>query len=96
MTRSLQWTLPAVGDDAWFERPIVGRTVALAMLVDGMKTAAAIYGEDPEAAIEHLETVCARIGQDIDDLQDMALEPERDLGEAMLQLMRDGAPQGGQ
>ena len=34
--------------------------------------AAEIYGEDPEAAIGLMETVCARIDQDIDDLQDAA------------------------
>ena len=73
---------------------VVGRTVALALLVDGMKAAAEVYGEDPETAIARMEAVCARINRDVDDLQDAALEPERDLAQAILQLMIAGAAQG--
>ncbi|MEZ4389042.1 MAG: VWA domain-containing protein [Candidatus Krumholzibacteriia bacterium] len=92
--QSLQWTLPAPGDLPTFEQPIVGRTVALAMLVDGMKAAATDYGDAPEAAIARMEAVCARFAQDIEQLADADLETERGLGEALLQLMVEGAPQG--
>ncbi len=94
VSQSLHWTLQESGEDNWFEQPVVGRAVALAMLVDGMKGAAEVYGEDPEAAIGLMQSVCARIDQDIDDLQDAALEPEMDLADAILQLMIDGAEQG--
>jgi len=95
MKQSIHWTLPGMeGDDCWYEQPSVGRAVALAVLVDGMKNAAEVYGEDAEAAVELMELVCARISADIDELQDDALIPEWDLAEAIRQLMIDGAEQG--
>jgi Ca-activated chloride channel family protein len=92
----LAWTLqtPDEATDRWFEQPVVGRTVALAMLVDGMRNAAALYGVEREAAIAHLEAVAARIASDVDGLPAPELAAERDLAAALLALMREGAEQG--
>jgi len=77
----------------WYAQHNVGRTVALALLVDGMHTAASAYAEDREAAVATMEGVAARFDADVAALDDEDLPVEVALAEALLELMRDGAEQ---
>lgn len=71
----------------------VERTLALALLVDGMGEAAALYATDPVAAATAMEVVDARFTADATALADADLTVEVDLSHALLTLMQDGAPQ---
>ena len=97
ITQDLDWTFPpaeAVAGGSWYDQPSVGRTVALAVLVDGMREAAEIYLEDPEVAVEIMDRVCGRVAADAEETDDEALLPERELAFTLRELMREGAPQG--
>ncbi len=78
----------------WFEQHGVGKAVALAVLVDGMRRAAEAYGDDREEAIGLMEDVVARFEADVQALADDSLEPELKLARELLDLMRAGAEQG--
>ena len=80
--------------EQFFEQASVGKSVALAVLVAGMRDAAEVYGEDPSAAIAAMQTAVQRITADAAALGDTTLAPEIELAEALLQLMEDGAEQG--
>ncbi len=56
--------------------------------------AAIVYGEDQEAAVARMTTVAARIAADTEQLADPGLAVERDLAEALLALMVEGAERG--
>ncbi|MBW2256599.1 MAG: VWA domain-containing protein, partial [Deltaproteobacteria bacterium] len=77
----------------WYGQHSVGRTIALALLVDGMHAAATTYVDDQVAAVAILEGVAARFGEDASALGDEDLPVEVELAEDLLQLMRDGAEQ---
>jgi len=89
-----------VGEDGrFFEQPSVEECVALALLVDGMKTASEQYGESHEQAIATMEQVVARFEADIATIEDtspddVTMDTELQLARRLLQLMRDGAEQG--
>jgi Ca-activated chloride channel family protein len=76
---------------AWYGQPGVQRTVALALLVDGMGDAAADYATDPAAAIDRMTAVDARFTADVAGDDDLAAEVE--LSHQLLALMVDGAQQ---
>jgi Ca-activated chloride channel family protein len=77
----------------WYEQHSVGRTIALALLVDGMHSAATAYHEDPAAAVATMEGVATRFEEDAIALDDEDLPVEVQLAQDLLQLMRDGAEQ---
>ena len=72
----------------------LSKTVALALLVDGMEKAASAYGDDTSAAIETLTATLDRFGSDAATLGDADLVVEADFWPRLLQLMLEGAPQG--
>jgi Ca-activated chloride channel family protein len=72
----------------------LAKTVALALLVSGMRTAAERYAADRESAVETLEAARARYASDIAGLADEALDVELVFADDLLALMRAGAPQG--
>ena len=78
----------------YFEQPSVGKTVALALLVDGMHEAAEQYADDSEAAVATMGTVVDRFAADAEALDDDALTPELELARELLRLMESGAEQG--
>lgn len=80
-------------DGAWFAQPGVARTLALALLVDGMKDAAALYPTDPTGAIAKMTAVDARFAADATAIGDADLAAEVDLSHALLALMQTGAQQ---
>lgn len=78
-----------------YQQPSVAKTVALALLVTGMREAAQRYQDgEADAAIAGMEVVAARVAEDAGAIDDPALAPEVALAEAMLELLRAGAPQG--
>ncbi len=76
-----------------WEQHSVGKTTALALLVEGMKQAATEYGPDPAVAVETMTEVHGRFAGDAESLDDVALPPEVELAAALLELMENGAPQ---
>lgn len=78
----------------YYEQPSVGKTIALALLVAGMHSAAELYANDQGAAVERMQAVVARFEADSQTLGDSALAPELALAQRMLALMQEGAPQG--
>lgn len=77
-----------------FSQPIVEKTVALAVLVRGMRAAATEYVSSPAAATATMELTLARIEADAASIADPELDQEEELARDMLELMRSGAPQG--
>ncbi|OGQ24064.1 MAG: hypothetical protein A2138_11260 [Deltaproteobacteria bacterium RBG_16_71_12] len=78
-----------------YQQPSVAKAVALALLVTGMRAAAERYQADQDdEAVAGMEVVAARIAEDADATDDPALEPEVALAQALLELLRAGAPQG--
>lgn len=77
-----------------FAQPSVGKTVALALLVSGMKDAAATYSSQPQRGAKMMQGVYNRFAADAKMLQDSALAPEVTLAKELLALMEEGAPQG--
>ncbi len=78
----------------FFEQPVVGKTVALAVLVSNMRRAAAEYESSRQRAVEIMQAVVERFEADAGSLHDEALQPEVDLAGRLLRLMEQGAPQG--
>ena len=72
----------------------LAKTVALALLVSGMRDAATQYASDKAGAVAAMEAVVARFTDDAAAIGDPALDAEIDFAEALLALMRAGAPQG--
>ncbi len=77
----------------WYEQPRVGRTVGLAVLVEGMSDAAELYATDPQAAVETLTEAVHRAEADAMALNDDSLSTEAVLGATLLGLMESGAEQ---
>ena len=78
----------------YFAQPSVGKSVALAVLVSGMKAAATLYTSDHGRAVAQMTHVLARITEDNKALADPALDPEVQLAADLLGLMQKDAPQG--
>lgn len=78
----------------WFQQSAVGRTTALALLVDGMHAAAEQYPFSPSEAEVTMAAALARFEADAAASGAEDLVPEVDLGRALLALIRAGAPQG--
>lgn len=78
----------------YLPQPGLARTVALALLVSGMREAAERYGTDRAAAVATLEAARERYASDIAGMADEAMDAELDFADALLALMRAGAPQG--
>lgn len=78
----------------FYQQAGAGKTVALALLVTGMRDAAELYGSNPAAAIEHMRAVHERVAADAESLADDALTPEVTLAADLLALMESGADQG--
>ncbi len=76
-----------------WEQHSVGRTASLALLVEGMKTAATDYGTNQAQAVDVMTSVHERFSGDADALADEDLLVEVELAAALLELMIAGAPQ---
>jgi Ca-activated chloride channel family protein len=75
-------------------QPGIEKTVALALLVSGMKQAAELYGSDRADAVTAMESVVERFTADAVSIADPAIDDEVLFANAMLELMRSGAEQG--
>lgn len=78
----------------YFQQESVGKTVALALLVEAMHDAAEQYAEDQQAAVDIMTAALERFSADAEALDDEALTPEVDLANELLRLMEEGAEQG--
>jgi len=76
-----------------WEQHSVGRTAALALLVDGMKGAVSVYQNDQVAAVTTMTAVHDRFAADALVLDDKDLPVEVQLAAELLELMEAGAPQ---
>lgn len=72
----------------------VDKAVALALLVEGMQSAAEVYGQDPSGAAAMLAATLERFATDAAAIEDAALDEELAFWNQLLQLMEQGAPQG--
>jgi Ca-activated chloride channel family protein len=80
----------------YYEQTGTGRTLALALLVTGMRDAATLYGSgQATAAIELMQGTRDRFAADAEVLADPGLTPELELASKVLELMESGASQGG-
>ncbi len=78
-----------------FQQDATARTVALAILVTGMRDAATEYEAGRQAiAADEMLRVLERIEADATALGDGTLDPEVELARELERLMREGAPQG--
>lgn len=77
-----------------FSQPSVSKTIALAVLVRGMRAAAELYATDHDAAEALMTGVAARFAADAEAIGDPALAPEVELADALLALMAADAAQG--
>jgi Ca-activated chloride channel family protein len=78
----------------WFAQEATARTTALALLVSGMHDAAAAYGGDPALATTIMRATQDRFAADAAAIGAPELAPEVELGQAMLELIEERAPQG--
>ncbi|MDF1563200.1 MAG: VWA domain-containing protein [Deltaproteobacteria bacterium] len=77
----------------YFEQASVGKTVALALLCEGMQEATRQYAADPAAAIAVLQAALDRYRADIEVYEDASLQAEVEFASALLTLLEEGAPQ---
>ncbi|AKF03143.1 vWA domain-containing protein [Sandaracinus amylolyticus] len=84
----------AEGETEAHVQDVTRRTVALALLVDGMQAAARAYPSDRAGAIELVRAAHARIEAAASVTGDEALATEVALAADLLALMEAGAPQG--
>lgn len=80
--------------DQYHAQPSTARVVALALLVTGMREAAELYAESPPAAVELMQIARDRFAADVESLGNESLDQELAFADALLALMKDGAPQG--
>lgn len=78
----------------YYEQPMVGKTLALAILVSAMHDAAEAYQLDRQTAITIMTAAHARIVADAAALGDPSVDVEAQLAADLLALMEQGAPQG--
>lgn len=77
-----------------YSQESVAKSVALAVLVRGMHSAAELYESDHDAAVAAMEAVVGRIEADAGAIGDEALEAETQLARDVRDLMVEGANQG--
>lgn len=77
-----------------YGQPSVRASVALALLVTGMKTAATQYQTDRGAALATMSACMGRYSLQIEPLADPALDAEFELARELRRLMDEGAAQG--
>ncbi|MDQ3031206.1 MAG: VWA domain-containing protein [Myxococcota bacterium] len=89
-------TLPRLAEGATeaHAQPVTARTIALALLVDGMRDAATLYASDRPAAIARMTSTRNRIAAAAASTEDAGLATEAELADALLALMEAGARQG--
>ncbi|MCP4291479.1 MAG: VWA domain-containing protein [bacterium] len=95
--QELTWNFPEEipeENGQYFDQPAVAKTVALAIMVSGMKSSAEQYQDDPEAAVELMQQVSSRIEADAAAFGDDSLDAEVALAASLLLLMESGAEQG--
>lgn len=92
---SLDVVLPALTADETeaHTQEVTRRSVALALMVDGMREAARVYPSSREAALEHARAAHARIEAAALATEDEALETEVALAADLVTLIENGAPQ---
>lgn len=79
----------------YYEQPGTARTLALALLVTGMREAAVLYAGSRPDAVELMKVTRDRFAADAEVLNDASLTPELELATTLLELMQSGAFQGG-
>jgi Ca-activated chloride channel homolog len=84
---------PDARGQSW-QQPSVGRTVALALLVSGMKDAATTYTGDRASATVALRAAVARFELDVQSLSAVELSSEVEFARALVKLMESNAPMG--
>jgi Ca-activated chloride channel family protein len=97
MTESLTATYegqPLSDSGKFMPQEGIAKTVALALLVTGMHEAADLYGSNRVEAVEIMLATVNRFTADAAEIGDPAIDAEVDFANAMLALMRSGAPQG--
>lgn len=93
ITEHVEVTLPVTSPS--FAQPGVAHATALALLVEGMRDAAEVYGAQPRQAIETLSAARARFAADLERTPSTALDAELLLADDLLALMESGAGQRG-
>jgi Ca-activated chloride channel family protein len=95
MTAAVQASFDGTLDERGqgYEQHAVGRSTALALLVDGMKQAATVYGGSQAQAVERMSAVYERFEADATTLGDDDLTVEVQLAADLLTLMEAGAQQ---
>jgi Ca-activated chloride channel homolog len=83
-----------LADGRWFQQHGVDRTVALAVVTDGMHEAAMLYADDPELAADHMAAAAERFTADAARLGDEDLTTEVDFVNKLNALFIARAPQG--
>jgi Ca-activated chloride channel family protein len=79
----------------YYEQPGTARTLALALLVSGMRDAATLYQDrKSDAAVELMKVTRDRFAADAELLADPGFIPELDFANDVLGLMESNAPQG--
>lgn len=78
----------------WFAQKSVARTTALALFTEAMHEAAEVYEAAPEQAEAIMAAAQERFTLDATGLGDADLPVEVELGNALLSLIRERAPQG--
>jgi Ca-activated chloride channel family protein len=92
---SAGWSGDPARDDRGqaFAQASTSKTVALAVMVSGMRRAASIYAGEHASAVEVMRKVVTRAEQDAAALADTDFDPELKLSRDLLALMENGAPQ---
>lgn len=85
---------PLDEDDEYYPQGGVHKTVALALLVDGMRTSADQYENDHDQAVATLSAVLERFTNEASEINDPDIDAEADFWPKLLELMQAGADQG--
>jgi Ca-activated chloride channel homolog len=85
-------TLDAKGRYA--SQPATAKAIALAVLVSGMRDAASDYGTNREKAVTTMTNTLERFKTDTQILNEASLTPELEFASKLLELMKQGVPQG--
>jgi Ca-activated chloride channel homolog len=85
-------TLDAKG--RYSSQPATAKAIALAVLVSGMRDAASDYAANREKAVATMTKTLERFKTDTQILNDPLLTPELEFASKLLELMKQGVPQG--
>jgi Ca-activated chloride channel family protein len=78
----------------YYEQSSTARTLALALLVSGMRDAATLYAGSRSEAVALMKVTRDRFAEDAEALNDATLTPELELATTLVGLMESGAYQG--